>query len=432
MLKRYPAALYLVWVVFLALLPAPLVWVLDTGLVESTRNLLIYDAGVVAYTWWLTIVAVSTRPQWLDRLIGLPAMYFVHGMLGVLALVLATIHVQLSFTMHDIIRNTGKTAWYLAIFGVGYAALFLSGWFVDRWPLALHMKNRLQFFFKHQLSVWIHRLNLVVIALIWLHIHVIPRISNVTPFVLMIDGYTILALGIYLWAKFVAPAAPRRGGQVVENRVVDSRVRQLVIRLGDQARQYRPGDFYFLSFPHTTGISREAHPFSVTTAPNQERTVTFTIQTLGDFTSRLGSVVPGAAVNLEGPFGRFDTIIANDSPTVPLVLIGMGIGLAPLISLAQRYADNRPVHLLWTVRPGEEHIFAAQLTPLLRAHRKVRLDQHVHRFAAKDLAALITPEERTAGRFVVVGTAPGVVDIEKALSGLGVARHQMTDERLTM
>jgi len=63
MLKKYPMSLYLVWIIILIVMPLPLIILLNNGLVDSTRSLLIYDAGVVAYTWWLGIIFLATRPR---------------------------------------------------------------------------------------------------------------------------------------------------------------------------------------------------------------------------------------------------------------------------------------------------------------------------------------------------------------------------------
>ncbi|WP_270224362.1 iron reductase [Lactiplantibacillus pentosus] len=432
MLKRYPVALYAVWLVILIVIPLPLIWSLDVQLLDTSRNLLIYDAGAVAYTWWLTIVALSVRPRWLDRLIGLPAMYFVHGLVGVLALILATVHVQLAFTMHDIIRITGRWAWYLAIFGILYAMFFMSGWIVDRLVPVQRLKNKLQFFFKHQLSVWIHRLNFVMIGLIWLHVHVIPRVNALHSFILVFDLYTVVALGLYAWHKFIVSASESRKGKLIANQMINARVRQLTVELTGAVNMFRPGDFYFLSFPAVKGLSKEAHPFSVTTVPNKAHTVVFTIQTSGDFTENLGLASPGDPVRLEGPFGRFDKILSHDDPQQPLILYGMGTGLAPLLSLADAYASVRPVHLFWTVRPGDAQIFDQQFETLLARHPQIKLNRHVHRFEPKDLQRLLSKKEIQSGRFVVVGNASGVLQIEKTFVALGVGRSRLTDERLTM
>ncbi|MDT6952802.1 FAD-binding oxidoreductase [Companilactobacillus alimentarius] len=434
MLKKHPLSLYLVWIAILVLLPLPLIIILNSALVDSPSRLAIYDAGVIAYTWWLGIVFLSTRPRWLDRLIGLPAMYFIHGMVGVLASVVATIHVQLSFSMHAIIRNTGHIAWYLAIFGVLYASFFLSGWLVDRFPIAQKLKNKLQFFFKHQLSIWIHRLNFVMIGLIWLHVQVIPRISSITAFVVVFDIYTVVSLGTYAWYKFVSPSSEKRSGQVLCNSQVSDHVRQLHIQLGPDSAKVLPGDFYFLSFPKVAGVSKESHPFSVTDIQKSKskREITFTIQTSGDFTKSLSRVSEGDRVNLEGPFGRFDKIISGDSDKTPLVLIGMGTGLAPLVDITRAYSKIRATHLMWSLHEEETDIFDEQLASLNIQASKLKFEKHLHRFKLDDYQNLLTQTEIKRGRFIIVGPARGVLETEKILHSLGVSRSHLTDERLTM
>ncbi|BDR52514.1 hypothetical protein KIM372_04210 [Bombiscardovia nodaiensis] len=424
----------------LLVLPAPLIALLDSSLVDSTRNLLVYDCGLFAYACWLAIVVLSTWPRWLDRLIGLPALYFVHGAVGILALALASTHVLLAFSMHPVISNTGHIAWYLAIFGAVYAVLFLSGWLVDRSAVALKLKRWLERVFHHQLSVWIHRLNLVVIALIFLHVHVIPRISVLTPFMLTFDAYTLLAALAYAWSKFVTPASERRSGRVLENLAVEPRVRQITFELGPQAPDPHPGDFYFVSFPATTGLSAEAHPFSLTNASEgstpeggkASRAAIFTIQTTGDYTRQLKKVQAGDQARLEGPFGRFDSEISSYPSTEPLVFIGMGTGLSPLMSLALHYGSKRSIHLLWSVREGEESMFERQLQELADVNPQISVDFRHHRFSPEDYRKLLTQTELMHALFVVVGQAVVVVQTERILHQLGVEHSRLVDERLTM
>lgn len=430
MLRKQPLALYLTWLIILLISPLPLVVLLNTGLLDAPRNLVIYDAGVVAYVWWLTIVYLSTRPQWLDWRIGLPAMYFVHGLLGVLALGLASFHALSAFSMDQLVRNVGNIAWYLAIFGVLYASFFLSGWFVDRFPVAARTKQRLQFIFKHQLSVWIHRLNFVVIGLIWLHVHLIGRISRITNFVVLFDLYTIVALGLYCWKKFVASAAERLSGQLVSNIELNPHVRQLKIKLGQHAPKYHAGDFYFLAFQQVAGLTKEAHPFSVTSAPTTSpNIVTFTIQSHGDFTSQLAAVPLGSDVKLEGPFGRFAPLIDNTAPERPLVFIGMGTGIAPLLSLTQQYAATRPIHVLWSAHEATDFYYQQEFTHLAP---QITYDQHLTRLTAADYQQRLSETERTTALFFIVGPANGVLSTEKILRQLGVKAEQLIDERLTM
>ena len=48
--------------------------------------------GVFAYTWMLSAIYLSTQPKWLDRIIGLPDMYIIHGVTAVFAVVFMWLH----------------------------------------------------------------------------------------------------------------------------------------------------------------------------------------------------------------------------------------------------------------------------------------------------------------------------------------------------
>ena len=61
-------------------------------------------------------------------MIGLPSTYMMHGILGILALVAATLHRFTAISYHAIIKDTGNIAWYLEIFLIVYAIIFLSPW----------------------------------------------------------------------------------------------------------------------------------------------------------------------------------------------------------------------------------------------------------------------------------------------------------------
>ncbi|MCR5525725.1 MAG: hypothetical protein K6F18_08795 [Lactobacillus sp.] len=59
-------------------------------------------------------------------------------------------------------------------------------------------------------------------------------------------------------------------------------------------------------------MSKEAHPFSVASAPKDSpRKVTFMVHRLGDFTRQVNKIPRGTKVKLEGPFGKFNDEVAN-------------------------------------------------------------------------------------------------------------------------
>lgn len=428
MKREHLAYLALTWLV-LVIAPFPLIIILNRGLIDTPGHLLTYDLGIVAYVWWLMIVLLATRPHWLIQRIGLPGLYTIHGALGVLALVAATIHRFTAFSMFPLIKQTGNAAWYLEVFLIVYAVFFLSGWLVDRLRRLGQLKTWLeQHLLSHQVTMWVHRLNWLVIALIWLHVHLIPRLGMVPGFRLVFDVYTGLAILLYLWGK-LGRGRYHTSATVQENITLGPTIQELTLKLAAGSASYRAGDFYFLSFRNAPGISKEAHPFSVSSAPQtQPDELHFMIRQRGDFTRQIAQIPVGAQVKLEGPFGMFDQVVKN-SPG-PMILYGLGSGVAPLLSLAQQYAGQKDLHLLWSGPQVTDTHYQGYLTRL--KERGIRVDAQHHRFTLKDLKKIINANELASGQVIVVGSAPQVLLVRRKLRRLGFSRRQLTDERITM
>lgn len=423
---QYLARKAVVWLVLLVL-PLPLVLLLDTQLVDTPGHLLAYDFGIVAYVWWLGAICLATRPRWLERWLGLPSIYFIHGVVGIFAIIAATLHKFLSFSMFPLIKDTGNIAWYLEIFLIIYAVLFLSGWLVDRFHSIRIFKDFLeQHAFRHKMTIWIHRLNWLVVAIIWLHVQLIARL-NISSFRVSFDLYTALAVLVYIWWKFQLSFKPA-AGVVVKNVALADDLQAVTVRLTHQ-QTYQAGSFYFVSFLGKGDVPHETHPFSVSSVPQQSPTeLTFTIQRRGDDTRKVNQIPVGTAVKLEGPFGCFDREIRQT--TGPVILYGLGTGAAPLLSLAGQYAGQKKIHLIWSGQQVDNHYYRHQLQQLTA--RGVKIDTQLNRFAISKLKKIISIQEVATGRVIVVGSADKVLAVEKTLRQLGFKCRQLSDERVTL
>lgn len=269
-MKKHQSWLILIWLLILIILPLPLVGLLDFGLIDTPNNLLAYDLGIFAYVWWLADIYLATRPQWLEKKISLPSNYLLHGLLAVFALIAASLHKFLATSYHASIRNTGNAAWYLEIGLMVLAILFLSGWLTDRFSWTQNLKAKLPV--KHQVAVW-------------LHVNLIPRLSNAAFFIPVFDLYTVIFLASYFYKKLVRDADQRQEATLVENKALTSQVQRLSLKLPADKNQAQAGDFYFLSFTGK-GQSHEAHPFSVASQP-QSGQLDFLIHKVGDFTQQI-------------------------------------------------------------------------------------------------------------------------------------------------
>lgn len=428
MKKRRRNYLALTWLI-LIISPFPLIIILNHGLIDTPGHLLAYDFGVVAYVWWLMIVLMSMRPHWLTQLIGMPALYAIHGALGVMALIAATIHRFTSFSIFSLIKQTGNIAWYLEIFLLAYAVLFLSGWVVDRLRNLKQLKVWVErHLLNHQATMWIHRLNFVVIALIWIHVHVIPRLGVVPGFRLTFDIYTGLTIILYCWGKLKI-GRYHSVAKVNKNISIGPLMQELTLQLEDENKGYQAGDFYFLSFRNVKGISKESHPFSVASAPrNEPHEVSFMIHRLGDFTQKIAEIPVGTAVKLEGPFGMFNREVKNSQG--PLIFYGLGSGIAPLISLAQQYAGIKQLHLIWSGQQVNSPYYQEMLTKLKR--KGIKVDAQIHRFTSKDLIQVISSNELEKANVIIVGSAPRILYVRHKLCKLGFNKSRLLDERMTM
>ena len=87
-------------------------------------------------------------------------------------------------------------------------------------------------------------------------------------------------------------------------------------------------------------------PISINFVDKQRNEVWFLIQLLGDGTRRLAEVNPGDVINVVLPLGNGYTMPQN--PSDKLLLVGGGVGTAPMLYLGEQLAKNghKPTFLL--------------------------------------------------------------------------------------
>ena len=189
MLKKHKLYLNLTWLFIILLLPLPLVITLKMGLPEIFQSdFLAITFGVVAYTWMLAVIFLSTKPKWLDNLIGLPDMYLIHGVLSIFALGLLYLH---KFNIPSVgwIKQIGDISLYIYTGVIAYSLIFLAGWLTSRIKFLLKIKKTLERVFKHEISIWLHRLNVIATIGGFIHVLIIDYIVNITPFFVILCFY---------------------------------------------------------------------------------------------------------------------------------------------------------------------------------------------------------------------------------------------------
>ncbi|RSX53655.1 hypothetical protein D2E25_0978 [Bifidobacterium goeldii] len=457
-MKFITSHIALAWATVLFIVPLPFLALLAANYPALYADTMFgAEIGVVAYTWMLAAVYLACRPRWVDRTVGLPHMYMIHGVLAILAIVLAFLHQSLLPGAGALISLTGHVGLYLFIAVAVWSLVFMAGWLTSRVAWLARLKRALERLFRHEMSVWLHRLNLVAIALIVIHVHAIDYIASNRSFLLLFDAATIAVFAYYAWSSVSRRAFALRG-RVASVRSIAPRVTELNVAIDNSASttqpRWNPGDFAFIAFLGVRGM-HELHPFSLTNSYAAEAdgrdpsagappVMSFAIRADGDFTSKIASLKPGERVKVVPPYGRYAEFIkehdAQTGHATPLVLIAGGIGVTPLIGVLTAYAGGkngtngangrgRIVDFLYTARSERDVIYRDELQQFGAAHApntRVRLTTgHANE-------SLIAPMIRPGAIYLIAGPMPMMDAVREILAQHGVASTDIYYEPFAM
>lgn len=140
-------------------------------------------------------------------------------------------------------------------------------------------------------------------------------------------------------------------GRMVEVKDLAAEIKLFSIELlngGNAAfAEYRPGQYAFLS---AFGVGEA--PFGIASTVQRGPVLDFAVQRLGGVTTGLHELGPGDVIGLRGPLGNAFPMQAFQGKN--LVLLGGGIGGAPLRPVIQTVLDNRADYghftILWAAR----------------------------------------------------------------------------------
>jgi NAD(P)H-flavin reductase len=120
---------------------------------------------------------------------------------------------------------------------------------------------------------------------------------------------------------------------------------------------YRPGQFAFVS---AYGVGEA--PFGLTSVAYRGESLQFAIRRVGTVTSALHQLEPGTKIGVRGPFGNFFPL--DDYKRKRIIIIGGGIGMAPLRPIINTILDNRSeygdVLIINGARTPQDLVFAPE------------------------------------------------------------------------
>ena len=420
MLRDHRFIFNMIWLIVLLTIPLPLIVTIGNGLPEVFGSrVLDINLGVFAYSWMLSAIFLSSQPKWLDRIIGLPDMYIIHGVTAIFAVIFMYLHDQL-LKSSGLISLTGEWAMYIFMAVIIYSLVFMAGWLTSRISILMRIKKMLEKIFKHELSMWIHRLNLVAALLTFLHVLLIPYIRSIIPFTVLVILYTVIAFGAYGYYAYNKYLNVQVG--LLKNiRKVDSNITELTITTSKSIlRKIEAGDFAFISFPNVKGM-KEPHPFSILNIPERDGYVQMSIEGVGDFTKNLSNLEIGEKVNLTRGYGVLSSMIEQSGKNEKFVLIGGGIGVVPLLGLADKF-DKKDITFLYTVKKNKRLLYLEKLK-LWNERSNFKSYSQKGRFTTEQLDKCLPIGEEY--NYIIAGPMVMNLAYEKMLKEKGIKKNRI-------
>ncbi|THF65076.1 ferredoxin reductase family protein [Pseudothauera rhizosphaerae] len=346
----------------------------------------LYLSGLLSIALMSFAMVLATRPPWLERPFGgMDRVYRAHKWAGILAGGFAVLHwlveqsgdllkalfgragrppkeefLGLLENLRDAGEELGEFAFYALL-----AVVLLTLW--KRFPYK---------FWRH-----LHRVMPALYLMLAFHAAVLaPPGWWSGP----AGGLLAILLVAGMWGAGVSLAGRighgrRAGGQVVAVGRPAPDVTEVVCRLDGDWRGHRAGQFAFVTFDRGEG----AHPFTIASADQSDRRVSFHIKALGDYTRALPQcLAAGQPVSVEGPYGRFELVHLDRRARQIWVAGGIGVTpfLAWLDALNQDGAQAPAAELHYCTRRADGDPFVARLQTLCRDLPGLAL--HIHDAAA--------------------------------------------------
>ena len=348
----------------------------------AVRQEALFLTGLWSVSLMSLAMILATRPGWLERpLGGMDRVYRLHKWSGILAVGFAALHWLVEMS-DDLLKATVGRAGRIRKddFSAFAEPVRDLGEDLGEWAIYVLLGLLVLTLWKRfPYRTWrpLHRAMPVLYLLLAFH-----------AVVLAPAGYWDKPVGLLMAMLLVGgtvAAVLSLTGRIGRGRQVNGRVLsvddtnhdivEVRCRLDEEWQGHRPGQFAFVTFDNNEG----AHPFTIASADRGDRTVTFAIKALGDYTRRLsGRLAAGGPVRVEGPYGRFE--LSRADPSARQIWIAGGIGITPFLawleSLQGESATKVNADLHYYVRDRTTDPFVQRLQLLAAALPGLQLHFH--------------------------------------------------------
>src|SRR5579862_1163584 len=318
--------------------------------------------GLLGAYFALVQVLLLARLPWLERTCGFDRLTVWHRRNGKLTLYLILAHVVLitiGYASMDRISVPSEVSRLLSSYPGMITATVGTALFIVVVVSSLVIARR-----QLPYEAWyaVHVTVYAAIALSWFH--EVPTGNEFSASAVAADYWLSLylaTLAILVVFRVLAPLARSFGHGLRVEEVVVEGPDVVSVRIGGRrlARlDARAGQFFLWRFLSGPGRWWEAHPFSLSSAPDG-RSFRITVKGVGGYTRALAGLRPGTRVVAEGPFGAFTDAVRHRDK---VLLVAGGIGITPVRSLLDEMDCDLAV--LYRVVRDEDVVFRDELDEL--------------------------------------------------------------------
>lgn len=213
---------------------------------------------------------------------------------------------------------------------------------------------------------------------------------------------------------------------LIKSAMVASDIKSLVFR-PNHWTPHRAGQHYDIRLTTATGYQAQ-RSYSIMNAPQDVGLVEFGVQLLdnGEVSPYLYALQPDGQIEIRGPLGGH--FIWDHSLPGPLVLIGGGSGMVPLLAIYRHYQtkpDSRPVKFIVSAKTEDKILNYSELKTTLITRITSQAGRIDQAFLSFHLISLIPQMPM----IYVCGPTPSVETIANLLITIGFNPHSIRTER---
>ena len=325
-------------------------------------------SGLLGTYLVLISLIVIARVPWIEKSVGFDRLVLLHRKIGPISFSLITIHViaiALGYSLADSQGLFKEISSIVTTYSWMYAALFSYLLFV---VIALSSANRVRRSLRYE-SWWkMHLVSYFAVALSLMHqlltgsLFIFNEAARI--WWMMLYGYA--AFTLVLWRFLVPIVRSSTHGLKVDHVVTEGNSAvSIYIRGRNLQRMHAKGGNFFEWRFLSKSLWGQAHPYSLSATPTEEM-FRITVKNLGDHSSALANLKVGTRVVAEGPYGIFN---AKRSYGEKVVLIGGGVGIAPIRAILEEFSPDIEIDLIYRVVTEQELILKNEIDSLISGRK---------------------------------------------------------------